>query len=161
MPRHRRLADALAGADHRDGRQFEGLELRRIEAKVGADVGEARRKCPRGPAKPLGRPEHGLVGQVDHELGSLEILHERHAVLGRAGSELLGPADEDRADPLVGQRDQRLPDHVGIVLAVDQGDRAHDTHRLALTSRSMRPVYFSYSPVRRSNWMISSCPWKG
>ena len=70
MPGDGGLADALAGADDGDRRQLERLELRRIEAEVGADVREPGRERARGPAKPLGRPEHGLVGEVDDELGA-------------------------------------------------------------------------------------------
>ena len=64
------LADALAGSDHGDRRQLERLELRRVEAEVGADVRQACRERPRDPAEPLGRSEHRLVGEVDDDLGA-------------------------------------------------------------------------------------------
>ena len=53
---------------------------------------------------------------------------------------------------------ERLAHHRRVVLPVDERDRPH---RGAVTSRSIRPVYFSCSPVDVSNWMIRSCPWKG
>ena len=43
------------------------LETRRVEAKVGADVGEPGRKRARGPAEPLARAEHRLVREVDDQ----------------------------------------------------------------------------------------------
>ena len=157
MRGHRGLPHALAGPDHRDRRQLEGLEDRRIEAEVGADVGKPRGERPRRPAQSLGRPEHRLVREVDHHLGVGEVDDERHAVV-RIAAQLLGASDQDRADPFVRQRPQRVAHHRGIVLPVDQRDRLH---RRAVTSRSIRPVYFSYSPLTRSNWMIRSCPWNG
>ena len=45
------------------------------------------------------------------------------------------------------------------MLAVDQRDGA--AHPRVVTSRSIRPVYFSYSKVAVENWMIRSCPWNG
>ncbi len=157
---HRRLPDPLAGADHGDRRETERLELRRIEPEVGPDVREACGESPRHPAEPLGRPEHGLVRQVDDHLGAREPVDQRHAVVGRL-AQLLGAADEDHPDPVVREGRERVAHDRRVVLSVDQRDRAHAAHLRALTSRSIRPVYFSYSPVRRSNWMISSCPWNG
>ena len=154
---HGRLPHALARADHRDRGQLERLELRRVEPEVRADVGQSLGQRLRGPAEAAGRPEHGLVGEVDHHLGSREAVDERHAVV-RVAAQLLGASDHDRADPLVRERLQRVTHHRRIVLPVDQRDRPQ---RRAVTSRSIRPVYFSYSPVTRSNWMILSCPWKG
>ena len=89
--------------------QLERLEVGRIEAKVGADVRQPGCERPRRPAEPLGRAEHGLVGEVDDELGAAEVVDERHAVV-RAVAQLLGAADEDRADPVVRQRGERVAD---------------------------------------------------
>ena len=157
MSGDRGLPDALAGADHGDRGQLERLEDRRVEAEVGTDVRQAGRERARGPAKALDRPEHRLVRQVDDQLGGTEVVDERHAVVGTA-AKLLGPADEDRAHPLVRQLGQRIAHDRRVVLPVDQRD---GPHRLVVTSRSIRPVYFSYSPVAVSNWMIRSCPWNG
>ena len=121
----------------------------------------SRRRCtatrPRARARPSGsgRPARAPARRkVDDELRVAEVVQQRHAVVGVA-AQLLGAADQDRAGPLVRQFLQRLPDDVGIVLAVDQ---RHGSHRCGITSRSIRPVYFSYSSVARSNWMIRSCP---
>jgi len=158
--RDRRLPDALTGADHGDRRQLERLQLWRVEPEVGADVRESGGECPRSPIEPLERAEHGLVGKIDHDLGGPEAVHERHAgVATIALAPLLRPADEDRPLPLVRERLERVAHHRRIVLTVDERDRAD--HRLAVTSLSIRPVYFSYSPVEVSNWMIRSWPWNG
>ena len=155
-----RLADALAGADHRDRRQLERLQLRRVEAEVGADVGETRRERARRPLESLDRAEHGLVGEVDDDLRRPEAVDQRDAVVAAVPfAELLGAADEDRSLPLVRERCERVAHHRRIVLTVDERDRPR--HRRAVTSLSIRPVYFSYSPVETSNWMIRSCPWNG
>ena len=148
-----RLPHALARADDGDRRQLERRERGRIEAEVGADVGDAGGERTRDPAEALGRAEHRLVREVDHDLGVTEAVDERHADVEPV-AQLLGPADEDRAHPLVRQRPQRVAHHGRVVLPVNERDCAH--HRFAVTSRSMRPVYFSYSPVDTSNWMIRS-----
>ena len=155
--RERGLPHPLAGADHGDRRQREVGIRRRVEAEVGADVGEAGGERLRRPAEAILRPEHRLVGQVDHGLGVAEVLQQRHAVVGVA-AQLLGTADEDRADPLVRQHLERLPHDVGVVLPVDERD---SLHLCGITSRSILPVYFSYSSVARSNWMMRSWPWNG
>src|SRR5262249_30989813 len=127
------------------------------EAEVGADVREPGGEGARGPAHPRGRVEHRLVGEVDRDLGAVEAVHERYSVLGRA-AQLLRAADEDRPDPFVRQRREGLAHDRGRVLAVDECDRLH---RRAVTSVAIRSVYFSYSSVSRSNWMIRSWPWNG
>ena len=154
MGRDGGLPHALSRADDGDRRQFERLEGRRLEPKVGSDIGQSLRQRSRRPAQPFGRAEHGLVGEIDHHLRSGEIIDERDAVV-RIAAQLLGASHEDRADPLVRKRPQGVAHHRRIVLPVDQRDCLH---RRAVTSRSIRPVYFSYSPVTRSNWMICSCP---
>ena len=103
MRRYRGLPDALARADHGDRGQLERLELRRVEPEVGADVRQALGQRLRGPAEAAGGPEHGLVGEVDHHLGSGEVVDERHPVVGVA-AQLLGASDHDRADPFVRER---------------------------------------------------------
>ncbi len=92
------------------------------------------------------------------EDGGLDRGLERHAVpLGVA--ELLGAADEHRRDDGRVELRQRLADDRRVVLAVDDRDRA--SHPRVVTSRSILPVYFSYSKVSVENWMIRSSPWKG
>ena len=131
--------------------------MRGVEAKVGADVREPGRQRARGPGKPRVRAEDRLVRQVDDHLGVAEVREQRHAV-ALALAQLLAAADEDGADPLVGERVEGAPDDVRGVLAVDQG---HRSHRFAVTSLSIFDVYFSYSSVSVSNWIIRSCPWNG
>ena len=89
MTRDRRLADALAGADDREGRQVERLQLGRVEPEVGAHVparpaasarlampealdGARARARRRGRARPRGR----RLGQR-----LLEVVVQRHAVV--------------------------------------------------------------------------------
>ena len=154
MRRHRRLPHALPRADDGDRREVERLEGRRFETKVCSDIREPLGESSRCPAQPLGRSEDRLVGEIDHDLRSGEIVDEWDAVI-QIAAQLLGAAHEDGADPFVREGAQRIAHHRRIVLPVDERDRFH---RRAVTSRSIRPVYFSYSPVTRSNWMICSCP---
>ena len=163
VTRDRRLADALAGPDHGHGRRPDRLEPRRLEPEVGSLVGHAERERARGEPEAGGRPEHRLVGEVEDDVGRvvgdrlLERHRERDAVL-LAAAQLLRPADEHARDDLVGQLDESVPDHGGVVLPVDHGDRPHERD---VTSDSIRPVYFSYSKVSVENWMMRSCPWNG
>ena len=158
MPRHRGLPDPLAEADHSERRRLDRLELRRVEAKVGAHVRQPERERARRPEHALPRPEHRLVGEVDHEIrrNRVERLDERDAVLV-AAAKLLGPADEQRADEVVRQRLERVPHDGCEVLAVDERERPH----VERTSSSILAVYFSYVFVSVENWMIRSCPWNG
>ena len=80
----RGLPDPLPGPDHRDRRQLERLELRRVEPEIGADVREPGRERPRRPLEPLERAEHGLVRQVDDDLRGAEAVDERDAVVAAA-----------------------------------------------------------------------------
>ncbi len=164
MPGHRGLADALAGADHRERRQPNRLEPGRLEAEVGALVRDAEREHAACERKSLGRRQHRLVGEVEHHVRAV-LEHrrldgglERHAVVLSA-AQLLDAADEHRGDDEVVELFERLTDDGRIVLAVDDRDRA--PHPLVVTSRSILPVYFSYSNVSVENWMIRSSPWKG
>ena len=163
MTRDGRLADALAGADHGDGRRPDRLEARRLEPEVGPLVRHAERQRARREPESCRRPEHRLVGEIEHDVGRvlgdrlLERRRERHAVL-LAAAQLLGAADEDARNDLVGQLHEGIPDHGGVVLPVDHGDGPHERD---VTSDSIRPVYFSYSKVSIENWMMRSCPWKG
>ena len=158
-----RLPDALAGADDPDRRQLERLECRRVEAKVGADIREAERERSAREPKPVGRPEHGLVGEVDDDLGvvlqrSGQRVDERDAVV-LAAAQLLAPADEVSRDELVRQLLEGVRDRREVVLAVDDRERAR--HERVVTSPSIRAVYFSNARVSVENWMIFSCPWNG
>ena len=158
------LADALAGADDRQRRPRKRRERRRVEAKVGTDVRQPEREHAAGDPEALARAEHRLVGQVDHdlrlELGdrALERVHHRDAVV-LAAAQLLAAAGQPERDHLVRQRRQRVAHHGRVVLAVADGQRAHQV--LAVTSSSIRVVYFSNARVSVENWMIRSCPWNG
>ena len=68
------LPTRLPGADHGDRRQLEVGERGRVEPEVGADVRQPGRERLRGPAEALLGPEHGLVGEVDHDLRVAEVL---------------------------------------------------------------------------------------
>ena len=136
-----------------------GSSTRRVEAEVGADVREAGGERPRRPAKPLGRAEHRLVGEVDDDLGRAEAVDERHAVVARRSRSFSVPPTRIAPSHSYGSAASASRTTGAIVLPVDQRDGPR--HRLAVTSRSIRPVYFSYSPVATSNWMIRSCPWNG
>jgi hypothetical protein len=139
VPGDCRLADALAGADHRHRRQLERVERRRVEAEVGADVRQAEREEARREREPQLRRQDRLVGEVDDDLRVARMLDDRHAV-GRLAAQLLGAADEDHADELVRELVERLAHDIRVVLAVDDGDRPH---RCDVTSPSIRAVYFS------------------
>ncbi len=161
----RRLPNALAGADDSERGQRERLERRRLEAEVGAHVRQPSREHAARQPEPLRRPEHGLVREVDDDLGSVvveravELGRKRHAVVGTL-AELLRPAEQVRRDEVVGELLERSAHHGGVVLSVDEGQSAL-RHEREVTSSSIRPVYFSYSNVSSENWMIRSCPWKG
>ena len=92
------------------------------------------------------------------EHGRLDGRLERNAVV-LAAAELLRAADEHRGDDEVVELLEGLADDGRVVLAVDDRDRA--PHPLVVTSRSIFPVYFSYSNVSVENWMMRSSPWKG
>ena len=164
VARHSGLADALARSDHRQRRQCERLERRRLEAEVGADVGDAGGQRPRCEREPLRRPEHRLVGQIDHDVGPvlgdrrLEVGAERHAVV-LAAAQLLRAADEHGGDEVVGQLGERVADDRRVVLPVDHGNRPAQLRDES--SPSIRAVYFSNSSVSVENWMIRSWPWNG
>jgi hypothetical protein len=122
------------------------------------------REHPAREAQPLARAEDGLVGEVDDDLRlqpgdcALERGHDRHAVVV-AAAQLLAPAGEPQPCDLVRQRRQRVAHHGRIVLAIADGQSAHQV--LDVTSSSIRVVYFSYARVSVENWMIRSCPWYG
>ena len=160
VPRHRGLPDPLAQADHGERRRPDRIERRRIEAEVGADVRQPERERARRPEHALSRPQHRLVGEVDHEirLDRVERVHQRNAVVV-VTPQLLRPADEQRADDVVRERLERIAHDRRVVLAVDQDERplAH----VERTSSSIRAVYFSYVFVSVENWMIRSCSWNG
>ena len=161
VPRDRRLPDSLAGADDREGRRLDRREDGRLEAEVRAFVRDAEREHAAGEPQALDRAEHGLVRQVDDGVraelleGALHALAQRHAV-ALAAAQLLGAAHQHRGDDEVGQRLEGVADDRRVVLAVDEDENA--SHGRDDTSRSMRPVYFSYSYVSTENWMMRSCP---
>ena len=161
VARHRGLPDPLPEADHGERRRPDRLERRRVEAEVGADVRQPERERPRRPEHPLPRPEHRLVGEVDHEvhLDRVERVDERDAVVVVTRRELLRPADEQRADDVVRKRLERIAHDRRVVLAVDEGQSAFA--HVERTSSSIRAVYFSYVFVSVENWMIRSCSWNG
>ena len=140
------------------------LQRGRVEAEVGADVREPGREHAAREPEPLSRAEHGLVGEVDDELGAMlgeggvEVGRDADAVVG-VPTQLLGAADDVRRDEVVRKLLERSLDDRRVVLAVDEGERAH--HERVVTSSSIRPVYFSYSNVSSENWMIRSWPWNG
>ena len=154
VPVHGCLPDPLAQADHGERRCRDRLERRRLEAKVGADVRQPERKRTRRPQHPLPRPEHRLVGEIDHEIGPdrVELADERDAVI-LAPADLLRAADEERPDDLVRELRERVPHDRCVVLSVDQDKSSH----VDRTSSSIRAVYFSYVFVSVENWMIRSC----
>ena len=158
MPGHGCLPDPLAQADHGERRCRDRLERRRLEAKVGADVRQPERERTRRPQHPLPRPEHRLVGEIDHEIGPdrVELADERDAVI-LAPADLLRAADEERPDDLVRELRERVPHDRCVVLSVDQDKSSH----VDRTSSSIRAVYFSYVFVSVENWMMRSCPWNG
>ena len=155
----RRLPDALAASrsPRSSGGRSNAAYRGGSKRKSAPTYGEPGRERARRPAQPLGRAEHRLVGEVDHDLGVAEV---RRAAARRSRAR--------RAASRCRRRGSRRPTRTAArraprgrpraVLAVDERDRLH---RCAVTSRSIRPVYFSYSSVARSNWMIRSWPWNG
>src|SRR5712691_7261775 len=157
MPGDRRLADALARSDDRERRQRERLERGRIEPEVGTGVRNAERKHATREPEALWWRHDGLVGQVDDDLRAVEVAHDRDAVLLSA-AQLFRAAGEPHADHVVRQLCEPIANNGGVVLTVDDDD---GLHLRAVTSPSMRAVYFSNSSVSTRNWMIFSCPWNG
>ena len=139
MPGDGRLADALARPDDGERRTLERVQLRRVEAEVGAEVRNPVGEEPAREEEARPRVEDRLVRHVDRDLRVARLAHERHAVVDPA-AQLLGPADEHHADELVGQLFERRTHDVGVVLAVHDRD---SLHRLLVTSSSIRAVYFS------------------
>ena len=167
QPRHvagnRGLPDALARPDHGQGRDRVRRELGRVEAEVGAHVREAQREHAARDPEALSRPEDRLVREVDHDLRlvrgdpGLELGDARHPVVLPA-QELLGPARQPDRGDVVRKRGQRVSYHGRVVLPVDDDQRPHVR---AVTSSSIRVVYFSNASVSVENWMIRSPPWNG
>ena len=155
-----RLPDPLPGSDHRERRSRRRRQVGgRPEAEVRPHVLEPARERLARPEHPLGRAEHRLVREIDDDLGAhlVQRCQQRHAVV-LAAAELLGAADEDRAEEVERQLRERVAHDVSVMLAVDERDRVHDC---VVTSDSMRAVYFSKESVSVENWMIRSCPWNG
>jgi hypothetical protein len=163
VPDHGCLPHPLAGPDHADRRQRKRLQHGRFEPEVSARVRDPAREHAAGEPEPLPRPQHRLVGEVEHELRPelrerlVQIFHDRHAVV-RAVTQLLRPADYERAHEVVRKPSQRVPHDRRIVLAVDECERPG---HLVVTSSSIRVVYFSNASVSVENWMIRSWSWNG
>ena len=160
MRRDGGLADALAGADHRDRRQLERLVDGRVEAEVGADVRQAGRERARGPAEALGRAEHRLVREVDDHLGVRRSRRRagRRSRRRRAASRV--PPTRIAPTHSYGSSASASRTTGAIVLAVDQGDGLVITASSSPRARSARCTSRTRA-VARSNWMIRSCPWNG
>ena len=157
---HRGLADALARSrSPRSTGSSNGSSCGGSKRKSAPTYGSPAASARDAQRKRSARPEHRLVGEVDDDLGAVEARRRaaRRSRRRRAASRV--PPTRIAPTHSYGSAAQRVAHDGRVVLAVDQRDRAH--HRLAVTSRSIRPVYFSYSPVARSNWMIRSCPWNG
>ena len=113
----------------------------------------------------LARPEHRLVGEIEDEVGrvpfdrQLDRGLQRDAVVRLVPTQLLRAADEHGGHHEVTELGERCLDDRRVVLAVH--DRDHASHFRVVTSRSIRPVYFSYSYVSVENWMMRSSPWNG
>ena len=138
---------------------------RRIEAEVRPLVRDAERQDATRERETLPRPEHRLVREIEHDVGlvpldrGLDRALERDPIPLIVASELLDATDEHRSHDDVLDLLQGGTDHGWVVLAVH--DRDDSPHPLVVTSRSIRPVYFSYSNVSVENWMIRSSPWNG
>ena len=140
----RRLPGSLARAvDGQDG-HTEGGRVRDgwVEPEVRSLVGHAEDERYGDQLHPFPVPEHGLVGEIQHDLGSPlgdgraqtlrpVVRHgpDGHADVGKiAGKELLDPSHDERHDDLDPSRAGNLERPAGdrwVVLAVDQSDRAH------------------------------------
>ncbi len=164
VPGHRCLPHPLPRTHDGERGNVHGRERRSVEAEIGPLVRQPVDEDAAGERHPLDRPEHRVVRQVEHELGRVrgdrlvDPAGERHAVV-LAAAQLLAAADEHCRDDVVRHRGQRVPHDGRVVLTVDQRDDAR--HPRVVTSRSILPVYFSYSNVEVENWMIRSCPWNG
>jgi hypothetical protein len=106
VSRHGCLPHALAGADHRDGRRPDRLEARWVEPEVGPLVRHAERQGTGGEPESRRRAEHGLIGEIEHEVrrmlvnSRLERRRHRHAVV-LSPTQLLRAADEHARDDLL------------------------------------------------------------
>jgi hypothetical protein len=135
------LAHALPGSHDCERRKLERLALGRVEPEVGPHVADAHCEHAARQREPLDRAEHGLVGQVDDDVGrkrldrALDVVDHGDAVLDVA-AELLRPANEHRGGELVGQLPE-APRVTGGVLAVDDHDRPQLRD---VTSFSVAPV---------------------
>jgi hypothetical protein len=135
MPRDRRLPHPLARADDRQGGHVDRRERRRVEAEVGPFVGDPVGEHAARERHALDRSEHGLVGEIEHQIRRvggdrlLHLRHERHAVVVSA-PQLLGSAEEHGRDDVMSGGRERITYHRRVVLAVDQRDRPHVPGRL-------------------------------
>jgi len=159
----RGLADSLSGPDDGDRRNLERRPQWRVKPEVRADIGNAESENAARESKALDRPENGLVGEIDDDLGRVgcdrrfEVGGERHPVL-LAAAQLLTAADEQRGDELVRQLRECIANNRGVVLAVDYGEGSQVR---VVTSSSIEPVNFAYSSVSSENETSRTWPWKG
>src|SRR5262245_37859512 len=163
VTRHGRLADPLACPHDRDRGEWERLERRWVEAKVGAHVRHAPGEHAACESKPRDGPKNGLVGQVDDHVGAmardrrLDVRRQWDSVVLPAPKLLLA-TDQHRGDEVVRELGERVAHDRGIVLAVDDSESPHVR---AVTSSSMAPVYFAYSSVSSANETSLTWPWNG
>ena len=163
MPGHCRLPNALPRSHDGNRGHFEWSPRRRIEPEVGPDVRDAAGQHSAGERETLGRPEHGLVGEVDDDVGcmrgdrGLDVGGERQPVL-LTSAQLLVPADENCGGEVIRKLRESVTHDGGIVLAVDDRNRPHVR---AVTSSSIVPVNFAYSSVSSEKDTSRSWPWNG
>ena len=156
--RDRGLADPLSGSDHGDRGH---VDLARRQAGRSG----SRRRCTRARQRARGRPSRsGRRARAPARRRGRRRLRLRRS-RREAGLRSRRPLGASRSPRRGSLRPIRTAGRAGRrrttsarMLAVDQRDRSH---RGAVTSPSIREVYFSYSSVSRSNWMIRSCPWNG
>ena len=144
--------------------QLERLQLGRIEPEVRPDVRDSEGEHAARQREPRDRTEHGLVGEVDDDVGcvlrdrGLDVGNERDTVVlaARAAS----PARRRRPPRRTRTRSSASASRTtgGVVLAVD--DRESSQVR-AVTSSSIAPVNFAYSSVSSANDTSFTWPWNG
>ena len=80
VPRDGGLPHALAGSDDGERRHGDPDARRRVEAEVRAFVGQPEREDAARQREPLARPEHRLVGEIEHQIGRVPL--DRHLERG-------------------------------------------------------------------------------
>ena len=165
VARDGRLADALAGADHRERRRSTGTKRggskRKSAPSYGTPSASARlasAKRSRGPSTGSSERSRTTSGACSLD-GVLERRHERHAVVASPPRSFSVPPTSTAATTSSAARRGRRGRPAGS--AHRRSMATHAPHGRDVTSRSIRPVYFSYSNVSVENWMMRSCPWNG